>query len=455
MFLILFLACTESQIHKLDPELALSSDSLDFEEVVVGTQRTGTLTLSNKGGGVLHLDDVSLDGSSDFELAEQLPDSLDPHDDMPVSVRYAPGAIGPDTGAVLLVTDDPTSPTLSLDLLGEGVEPSIDIDPTSIWFGTVTPGDSKTRSVDINARGQGSLVISDVGLVDDAAEAFSFALPDGTELPLTMEAGTGISVDVTFAPTDTQPWDAQLYIVSNDPDDGDARVRLIGNSDGSGEEAPDVSITWPDWGNQLVSGQSITLQGVVVDDATAPEDLVALWYANDTLLGSSPPDADGNVSLSTADLPTGDVTIRLAALDTDGQLGEDEVGVSVYDTREPTPYILTGGTSVWDYWSVDDDVVITLDDEEIFRDSNDTQDSFAPVSFEATAGQTLRIVATDVNACDQALDALYLHWGTGSSQGLNPVWCRSSCPTHPCFDPDFDGPWPSVFLDLSYVISIP
>ncbi len=455
MLLLALLACSESGIRKLEPELSAAISSLDFEEVVVGTQRTGTLTLSNEGGGTLTIEDRALDGSADFVLAEALPDTVEPYNSFTVSVRYAPDAIGPDDATLTLLTDDPDNPSLTLDLSGEGVEPDIDIDPETLWFGTVAPGDALTRSVDVVARGQGRLILYDIGLVDDAALAFSYALPDGLAPPITLEPGTGFSIDVTFAPADLSAWDAELYLTSNDPDDADARVRLLGNSDESGEEAPQVEITWPDWGNQILYGTSVTLEGVAVDDATAPEDLVVLWYADGSLLGSSTPDETGAVSLTTSDLPEGEITLRLAALDADGEVGEDDVDVTVYDTAEPTPYLLTGGSTIWDYWTVDDDVVIYLDGVEVFRDSNDTQDSHAPVAIEAKAGQTLRIIATDVNECDQSLDALFLHWGTGSSQTLNEAWCRSSCPSHECYDPDFVGPWPDDFLDVSYVIEIP
>lgn len=455
MLLLALLACSESSIRRLEPDLRVTVDALDFEEVVVGAWRTGTLTLANEGGGVLHVERVELEGAADFSLEGEAPTEIGPHEEASLPVRYAPDAIGPDLGELRVVSDDADTPTLTLALLGEGVLPEIDVDPETLWFGELAPGESKTLVVDVNARGQGRLLIDEIGLVDDAAEVFSIALPDGVAPPLALEPGTGFSFEVSFAPTDERAWDAELYILSNDPEQEDARVRLLGNSEEAGEEAPQVEITRPDWGNQIALGSEVVLAGVAVDDATAPENLVTLWYADETLLGSSTPDESGAVTLETSALPEGEITIRLVALDADGQIGQDEVDVSVYDLEEPTPYLLTGGSSVWDYWSVDDDVVITLDGEEVFRDSNDTQDTHGPLEIAAVPGQVLRIVATDVNACDQRLDALTLHWGTGSSQSLNEEWCRSSCPSHACFDPDFDGPWPNTFLDLSYTITIP
>jgi hypothetical protein len=81
--------------------------------------------------------------------------------------------------------------------------------------------------------------------------------------------------------------------------------------------------------------------------------------------------------------------------------------------------------------------------------------TLAPVEFEARVGDQLRLVATDVNACQMALDALVLHWGTGESQALNDSQCRSSCPQDACYDASSSGPWPGVYLDETYTIEIP
>ncbi len=455
MLLLGLLACSDFSLRKLEPELVVEVSSLDFEEVVVGTQRTAIFTLRNGGGGVLHIDGVTVVGSADFTLPEAAPDEIAPGDLGELAIRYTPDAIGPDDATADLLTDDPDSPTLELSLAGQGVEPIIDIDPETLWFGDVAPGDTSTLSFDVTARGKGDLYIDEIGLVDDAGEVFSAALPDGYAVPFKLEAGTGFTMEVSFSPTDETPWDGALYILSNDPTEPDARVRLLGNTEGMGTEAPTVEITWPDWGDQIVAGETVTLTGSVVDDADPPESLVALWYANDLVLGVSTPDTSGAVALSTAALPEGEVTLRLVAIDTGAMTGEDQVVFNVYDLLEPTPYTLTGGSTLWDYWTIDDDVIITLDGERVFVDSDLTQDTHPPVELDARPGQVLRIVASDVNACDQSLDALVLHWGAGRSQDLNEAWCRSSCPSHACYDPEFVGPWPNVFLDVEYTISIP
>lgn len=455
LLLTLLFACSDYRLSKQQPDLRVSASAVDFGDVVIDTSRTGTLKISNAGGGVLNLDRVGLESAETFTLATLDGDAVDPGASLDLSVTYAPVSVGMDTGSLEIVSDDPDSPLLVLPLTGFGVQPEIDIDPEVLWFGDVAVGDTKTLSVDVNARGRGTLQLDGLDFQADEAEAFSISLPSGLSLPSRLEPGTGFSFDVTFTPTDERAWDGALLLSSNDPVQPIAAVSLLANADGSGVAPPTVEITSPDWGTYLQEGEPVTLSGVVVDDADAPSNLLAIWYANGALLGSSKPDDSGLVTLDTDALPAGDVTLRLAAMDSAGLTGSDEVEVTLWEQDQPSLYLLSGGASPFEYWSVDDDVTITLDGVEIFSDTNHTQDTHPPLTFEASAGQVLRIVAVDYNACDQALDGLILHWGTGQSQDLNEASCRSSCPSHACYDPSFLGPWPSVFLDLSVTIAIP
>lgn len=51
--------------------------------------------------------------------------------------------------------------------------------------------------------------------------------------------------------------------------------------------------------------------------------------------------------------------------------------------------------------------------------------------------------------------ALTLHFGAGRSQELNGDECGSACPEDACYHASYSGPWPGVFFDESYTITIP
>lgn len=454
MIFLLLTGCSDYDLNKTKPDLELTAAVMDFGDVVIGTERTGTLRASNTGQGVLHFDTISVEGA-DFALGTVPATELDPGEEMDLSVSYAPGETGPDEGTLVVTSDDPTTPETLVTLTGMGVEPDIDVDPETLWFGTLAVGSSATLSVDVHSRGLGDLRVSDIDFSGAEATAFTIALPEDVTLPATLASGTGFSFDVTFAPVDETAWDGSLLITSNDPDEPAVEVRLLANVESTGELAPTAEITSPDWGNYIFAEQGTTLLGVVTDDADAPTDLLALWYADGRLLGTSTPDSSGVVSLEVTDLPVGDVTIRLAAIDTLGNVGDDEVQVVVWEAEEPVSYILSGGSSIFDYWSVDDDVTITLDGEPIFVDTNEEADTHPPVDFLAEKGQVLGIEVIDYKYCDRVMDGLVLHWGTASRVALNEAVCISACEDHECYDPDFEGPWPEVFVSESHTITIP
>jgi hypothetical protein len=76
------------------------------------------------------------------------------------------------------------------------------------------------------------------------------------------------------------------------------------------------------------------------------------------------------------------------------------------------------------------------------------------LEFEAGLGDTIKIVASDVNYCQRQLDALTLHFGTNYAQALNGEICQSACPEDACYDSALDWEEGAYFTE-SYVITIP
>ncbi|MCK6524082.1 choice-of-anchor D domain-containing protein [Myxococcota bacterium] len=451
------LGCSDYKVTAQEPELVLSADTLDFDEVVRGTQLTLTFFAKNEGRAPLKLERVALTDGSSAEFTVMSGDGIgvEANDEGEISIRYAPAEVGQDLGELEITSNDPKRPLATVSLVGYGVEPRIDVDPEQLWFGTVPVGDTVTLTVDVAARGQGRLRVDELSLGDGLDAVYTVTLPEHVTLPYKLSPGEAFSFDVSFTPTSEAPWTGELLVRSNDPNDPVVPVTLYGNMTGSGDEPPRVEITTPDWGNYLIEGAETTLKGVVSDDADSPEDLLCAWYANGKLIGSSVADATGALSLATEKLPAGEVTVTLRAVDGQGHSSDDSVDVVVWPEDEPLKYTLSGGESIFDYWSVDDDVSIYVDGELVFQDTNRTQDHHAPVEFEAKVGSTVRLVANDVNSCALYMDALVLHFGTSAHQALNDTICRSACAADACYDGTYGGPWPSVFLDESYVISIP
>jgi len=461
-------ACTGDQnLSQLYPEMVLPLSTLDFGEVVIGAMSTGRFTIRNDGRAPLEFSAVGLENMSAdrFELGEY-PDSIEAGGEGEVEVSYTPEELGPDWADLVLVTnEEEAGREVRVSVLGEGVEPDIDVDPETLWWENVGDGESQAMTVQIFSRGHGKLKVTDIALDPDAtagaAGVFSINLL-GTELDWSLPSGEGDSFEVTFTPgTSTEEWDVDLLITSNDPHDPVVPVRLLANTDYKGEEPPTVEITNPDWGSYFLETDLVTFEGLIIDDADAPESLLGTWYVTledgtRLVMGGSAVEADGRTTY-VHDLENfaGETTIELTATDSTDLTGSDSVDITVWEAKEPILFTISGGSTIFDYWAVDDDVTIYLDGVPIFSDTNHTSSTHPPVDFEAVTGQTIQIVASDINSCDLLLEPLTLHWGTAMSQPLNERQCNSSCSSHDCYSPDYNGPWPNTFYDQEFVIEIP
>ena len=452
----LLLACSDpSNLNLHDPQIVLSPASMGFAEVVVGNRLELGVTVRNEGYGSLLFDEVSLDGMSspDFQVMSW-PDAGLGHDEEGVlSVAYAPAEEGGDLGVVLLDTNIPDADPTEVKLEGIGVIPRIDVDPEVLYFGIVPVGTSATLSTRVSAAGTGDLRVSHIGFAAQEDLAYDLVVPgDWEHLP----RGYSYTLDVTFTPPDDAEYIGEIWIESNDPAEPVAAVHLIGNSvdDPTENEPPVVEILDPDNGEYFLDDVAVALSGYVYDADEPASNLLCGWFVDGTRVGSVTPGSDGEVTESSV-LPVGSVSLALRCYDSEGSMGEDTAALTVWAADEPLVYTLSGGPSIFEFFSVDDDLSITLGGVEIYADVDRTRTTLPPVAFEASRGAVIGLLATDQNYCDMSIDALVLHWGTGVSQPLNDALCASACSDHACYTGDYNGPWPGVFLDETYEIAVP
>ena len=461
---LLLLACSENKVSSGEARPVAAPSAVDFGEVNVGTRLELGVRLQNDGLGFYSVLAAQIEATSaDFALVDYSKEPIGANDEGVLTLSYTPDYEGQDYGSVILTTDreDDASTAeneslLELPLSGFGVIPRLEIEPTLLYFADVAAGSTATQSFTLSSRGSGKLLLKHI-VLDDADGVFSWSAPaEYTGEPYTLQNGFSITMEATFSPADSQEHTATIQIESNDREDPISSLRLFGNAVDNPNEnvCPVVQILNPDNGVFLLNTEVVALAGRVVDPDDNLQDLECSWFANGSRLTSGVVDTDGHVSGS-ASLPVGEVEVGLRCIDLAVCAGQDGAEVLVQDAEEPLRYTITGGNSIFDYFSVDDDLAIYLNGTQIYSDSDRTSSTLAPVEFEARVGDQLRLVATDVNSCQMAMDALVLHWGTGESQALNDAQCRSSCPQDACYDAGYAGPWPSVYLDESYTIAIP
>ena len=104
------------------PDISVSDESIDFGQVNVGEQASETLTVTNIGDGDLSINDISVtDGVFEAVAQASLPATLAPDETLRITVNFAPDQAASFEGELVISSNDPDTPELTVGLAGEGV----------------------------------------------------------------------------------------------------------------------------------------------------------------------------------------------------------------------------------------------------------------------------------------------------------------------------------------------
>ena len=167
---------------------------LQFGTVAVGQTETQLVTLKNTGDTDITVSATNL-STAEFSLSQlSLPLILSAGESVNLSVTFAPTATEW-TGGRVTFTSNASNPSLLLKLGGIGMTSDpITASPKSISFGPVAVGTSSTKSVVLtNIRSWGKTISA----LQTAGSEFSVS---GPSLPLTLNRGQSVTLNVTFTP---------------------------------------------------------------------------------------------------------------------------------------------------------------------------------------------------------------------------------------------------------------
>lgn len=105
--------------------------SLNFGDVESGTTAALSVTIGNSGNGDCIISELSINGSTEFNLPAipTLPVTIPPNGSLDLPVNYLPIDTGLDSASLLITSNDPVLPVLTVALSGNGVLTSVtDID---------------------------------------------------------------------------------------------------------------------------------------------------------------------------------------------------------------------------------------------------------------------------------------------------------------------------------------
>jgi hypothetical protein len=174
--------------------LSLPNGTLNFGTVTPGVSKTLTITAVNSGTAAVTISNASISSKYFALMGPSLPASVAAGQSAILSVQFTPNAAG-SFSAVATLTNDGSTPTLSLSLAGTGASSAgqLSVSPASMGVGSVVVGASRTASGSLSASGADVTVTA----ADTNNSAFSVS---GLSLPLTIPAGQSIPFTVTFSP---------------------------------------------------------------------------------------------------------------------------------------------------------------------------------------------------------------------------------------------------------------
>jgi hypothetical protein len=211
-------------------KLVLSTKKLTFPKVGLGNTKTQSLTLKNRGKGVLQGSIGTL--ASPFEIISGGGAfSLAVGASQTVAVQFAPTVPGKATATLTVTSDDLNLPFVGVPISGTGTGngvPKIVVDPITVTFGSAPVGRESTPwEVKVSNSGPtGYLIIGTINLGGADSNQFSKVSDSCTNQSLAPTESC--MVRVSFRPTSVGAKSATMVIPSNDSNKAQVTLPLRG-----------------------------------------------------------------------------------------------------------------------------------------------------------------------------------------------------------------------------------
>lgn len=237
----------EVSFSEINPEIAVAPpDLLTFLPVVVAETGFADLYVTNAGDAPLDLEWTLDDPDGVFGFEADPPTEILKEESALIRVTFTPPNFLDYTGEITIVHNDPDTDPLSVAIIGTGVDapkPDICIEETVIDFGEVAQDDTEIRFFEIGNCGSAPLELGTLDL--NGSGAFGV---ESNPTFTTIAANNELPVILTYEPYADQGDNGTLVIPSNDPDEPEVIVTLLGNGGGD-LEYPEAVVDCPGIGN--------------------------------------------------------------------------------------------------------------------------------------------------------------------------------------------------------------
>lgn len=244
--------------------LALSATSINFGQVQVGSTGTRSLTLTSSGNAPLNIIAITVSGAQ-FSATPSLPVTLQPNQQLTLTLTYAPTAEEADSGTLTIASNDPSGPA-TVSLGGSGTvatSPQLTVNPTAVSFGNEPLNSPASQTVTLTSSGTAALTITAASVT---GSGFSVS---GVTFPITLNPNQTATLQVQFDPTSAGAATGQLTVSSN-ATGGTVQVPLSGTGTAVAT-TPQLTVSAGSlsFGNVAVSSTA-TLPLTLTSTGTAP-----------------------------------------------------------------------------------------------------------------------------------------------------------------------------------------
>jgi FtsP/CotA-like multicopper oxidase with cupredoxin domain len=269
------------------PLAALTPTALTFAAQALNTTSAGqTVTLSNSGGADLTITSIAITGANLTDFAQTntcgvsllAPVAPATSTTCAISVAFTPTAIGARSASLIITTNDPVNPTLTVALSGTGVVAAASVTPASLTF-AAQPLNTTSAAQTVTLSNTGGLALTINSITVTGANLTDFAQTNacGTSLaaPVAPATSTSCTISVTFTPTAVGARSASLTISTSDPANPTLTVTLSGTATVAVAAVSPVSLAF---GNTAV-GSTSPAQGLTLSNTGTTALTLAISFA--------------------------------------------------------------------------------------------------------------------------------------------------------------------------------
>lgn len=221
----LLIGCTENSFSPLEKgndgdgaAIEVEPDWLSFGTVGYDDDPVvQSFIVRSVGTTTLDIDGMTVGGENSASFTIISPNtsmSLDPEEEATIEVAFEPYGANSQVGQVQIASNDQSNPTATVDLVGDGAVPELQISPDPLDFGDSYVGCYKENEATLANIGTSDLTIDSMSWEGDAEMTW---ISTGLTFPMTLAPGEEATTYFSFNPVYDIDYTGGLVVTSNEP----------------------------------------------------------------------------------------------------------------------------------------------------------------------------------------------------------------------------------------------